>query len=415
MSPYATLGWPMPDVPVALNRATDPTVIGPSAQTVPCTMRELLLYFLRLGTFGFGGPIALAGYMQRDLVEHRRWISKQDYLEGLALAQLAPGPLAAQLAIYLGWVRARVLGATLVSLAFIAPSFAMVLAISALYVAYGGLSWMQGMFYGIGAAVIAIIARSAVKLVKLTLGRDRLLWLIFLVSAVVTGWTEQEILWIFLAGGIATLLVRTPPGWLRIGGAASLLAPPLFSGLAGPATLPVLWKIFWFFTTAGAVVFGSGLAIVPFLHGGVVVDFHWLDERQFLDAVAVAMITPGPVVITVAFIGYLVAGLPGATLAAVGVFLPCYLFVIIPAPYYRRWARIPQIKSFVDGVTAAATGAIAGAAYVLGRRAIVDVPTVVIFAVTLLVLTRLRKVPEPLVIVAAGAAGLALRTLRATV
>jgi len=386
-------------------------------ETVHCTMREFLLYFLRLGTFGFGGPIALAGYMQRDLVERRRWISKQDYLEGLALAQLAPGPLAAQLAIYLGWVRARVLGATLVSLAFIAPSFVMVLAISALYVAYGGLSWMQGMFYGIGAAVIAIIARSAAKLTRLTLERDRLLWSIFLVSAIVTGWTEQEILWIFLAAGFAVMLVRTPPTWLRAsGGTAMAFVPPwLFAGLGGPASLPVLWKILWFFAGAGAVVFGSGLAIVPFLHGGVVADFHWLDERQFLDAVAVAMITPGPVVITVGFIGYIVAGFSGAVLAAIGVFLPCYLFVIIPAPYYRRWARIPQIKSFVDGVTAAATGAIAGAAYVLGRRAIVDVPTVVIFAVTLLVLTRLRKVPEPLVIVAAGAAGLALRTLRATV
>jgi len=173
--------------------------------------------------------------------------------------------------------------------------------------------------------------------------------------------------------------------------------------------VPVLWKILWFFTGAGAVVFGSGLAIVPFLHGGVVVDFHWLDERQFLDAVAVAMITPGPVVITVGFIGYLVAGLSGAVLAALGVFLPCYLFVIIPAPYYRRWARIPQIKSFVDGVTAAATGAIAGAAYVLGRRALIDLPTLAIFVVTMFALIKLRKVPEPVVILAAGAAGLLLR------
>ena len=396
------------------DRATDTAAIQPESGTVPCTMREFLLYFLRLGTFGFGGPIALAGYMQRDLVERRRWISKQDYLEGLALAQLAPGPLAAQLAIYLGWVRARVLGASLVSLAFVAPSFVMVIAISALYVAYGGLSWMQGMFYGIGAAVIAIIARSATKLVKMTLERDRLLWAIFLVSAIVTGWTEQEILWIFLAGGLAAMLVRTPPAWLRLGGSGTaMIALPhwLLAGLDGAASLPVLWKILVFFTFAGAVVFGSGLAIVPFLHGGVVGDFHWLDERQFLDAVAVAMITPGPVVITVAFIGYLVAGFTGAVIAAIGVFLPCYLFVIIPAPYYRRWARIPQIKSFVDGVTAAATGAIAGATYVLGRRALIDIPTVAVFAVTLLALVKLRKVPEPLVIVASGVAGLLLRSM----
>ena len=381
---------------------------APAQETEPCTMRQLLLYFLSLGTFGFGGPIALAGYMQRDLVERRRWISKQDYLEGLALAQLAPGPLAAQLAIYLGWVRARVLGATLVACAFVAPSLLMVLAVSALYVAYGGLPWMQGLFYGIGAAVIAIIARSAVKLVKMTLARDWLLWEIFAVSALVTAWTESEIVWVFLLSGVVSMLVRTP-FWRGTSALSIFPAHWLLAGLDGPATIPVLLKILWFFTGAGAVVFGSGLAIVPFLHGGVVNDFHWLDERQFLDAVAVAMITPGPVVITVGFIGYLVAGLAGALVAALGVFLPCYLFVIIPAPYYRRWARIPQIKSFVDGVTAAATGAIAGAAYVLGRRAVVDVATAAIFVATLVVLTKVRKIPEPLVILAAGAAGLAVR------
>jgi len=381
---------------------------APAQETAPCTMRQLLLYFLSLGTFGFGGPIALAGYMQRDLVERRRWISKQDYLEGLALAQLAPGPLAAQLAIYLGWVRARVLGATLVACAFVAPSLLMVLAVSALYVAYGGLPWMQGLFYGIGAAVIAIIARSAVKLVKMTLARDWLLWEIFAVSALVTAWTESEIVWVFLLSGVVSMLVRTP-FWRGTSALSIFPAHWLLAGLDGPATIPVLLKILWFFTGAGAVVFGSGLAIVPFLHGGVVNDFHWLDERQFLDAVAVAMITPGPVVITVGFIGYLVAGLAGALVAALGVFLPCYLFVIIPAPYYRRWARIPQIKSFVDGVTAAATGAIAGAAYVLGRRAVVDVATAAIFVATLVVLTKVRKIPEPLVILAAGAAGLAVR------
>jgi chromate transporter len=399
-------------VPTAPENAL-PAAPGAAAPAVlPCSMRELLLYFLRLGTFGFGGPIALAGYMQRDLVERRRWISRQDYVEGLALAQLAPGPLAAQLAIYLGWVRARIAGATLVSLAFIAPSLLMVLAISALYVNYGGLPWMQGAFYGIGAAVIAIIARSAVKLVRLTLERDRLLWTVFAVSAAVTGYTEKEILWIFLAGGVLVMLVRTP---FKAGAPGAMLAALphwVLGGLGGPAGAPLIWKLFWFFAEAGAVVFGSGLAIVPFLHGGVVNDLRWLDERQFLDAVAVAMITPGPVVITVAFIGYLVAGLTGALVAAIGVFLPCYLFVIIPAPYYRRWAKVAQIKSFVDGVTAAATGAIAGATWVLGRRAIVDAPTALIFLLTLLALWKLRRVPEPAVIVAAGAAGLLFHSVR---
>jgi chromate transporter len=387
--------------------------VGPDTEVVASSLRDFLLYFLRLGTLGFGGPIALAGYMQRDLVEKRRWVSKRDYVQGLALAQLAPGPLAAQLAIYLGWVKGRVRGATLVAAAFIVPSFVMVLGLSAVYVRYGGLPWMQSAFYGIGAAVIAIIARSALKLVKMTLGKDRLLWALFAASAVATAWTESEIIWLFLGSGVLSLLVRA----LRSRGVpvASLLPPGPLVAIAVAATTgaavtwPLLVKIALYFAEAGSFVFGSGLAIVPFLHGGVVNQYHWITERQFLDAVAVAMITPGPVVITVAFIGYLVAGPLGATAASVGVFLPCYLFVIIPAPYFRRFADNPRVRAFVDGVTAAATGAIAGAAFVLGRRALIDLTTVGIALATWLIFSRFKKIPEPLVILAAGLAGLVLR------
>jgi chromate transporter len=397
---------PSPDLAVAAARARTEGV-------EPSTLGDLLRYFLRLGSLGFGGPIALVGYMQRDLVEKRRWISTQDYKEGLALAQLAPGPLAAQLAIYLGWVRAGTVGATLVSLAFILPSFLMVLVLSALYLRFGGLTWMQGAFYGIGAAVIAIIARSAWKLVRMTLARDRLLWGLFAVSAGVTAWTESEVVWVFLLCGLAALLVKAPPRGSAVA-AAVVPWPWLVTGLAGVASSDMLWRIGWYFAEAGAFVFGSGLAIVPFLHGGVVHDFHWLSERQFLDAVAVAMITPGPVVITVAFIGYLVAGPLGATVAAIGVFLPCYLFVIIPATYFRRSVNNPRVKAFVDGVTAAATGAIAGAAFVLGRRAVVDVPTALICLVTVVLLGKVKGIPEPLVIVVAGVVGFVLKTVMGT-
>lgn len=369
------------------------------------TLGALLAYFLRLGAFGFGGPIALAGYMQRDLVERRRWVSERDYVEGLALAQLAPGPLAAQLAIYLGWVRAGVLGATLVAIAFVLPSLLMVLALAAVYVRFGGLGWMQAVFYGIGAAVIAIIARSAWKLVRMTLGRDPLLWAVFAVAVVTTAVTESEIVWLFVAGGVLVLVLRRAPA----AAAAAVLPGWLTVGLHGAAPAATLATLAWYFAYAGAFVFGSGLAIVPFLYGSVVQQFHWLTERQFLDAVAVAMITPGPVVITTAFIGYLVAGLAGGLVAAFGVFFPCYMFVILPAPYYRRFAGNPGLRAFVDGVTAAATGGIAGAGVVLGRRAIVDLPTAAIALGTLGVLVYARRVPEPLVIVAAGALGLLLR------
>jgi len=372
-------------------------------------LRELLRYFLTLGTFGFGGPIALAGYMQRDLVERRRWITKKDYVDGLALAQLAPGPLAAQLAIYLGWSKGGIAGATGVAAAFILPSFLMVMVLSALYVRFGGLPWMQSAFYGVGAAVIAIIGRSALKLVKMSLGKDRLLWVLFLASALTTAWTESEIIWLFLASGVVVLLVRAWPGRTRPLVAAvppGALLAAIGVGAGAVASWPLLGRIALYFAEAGAFVFGSGLAIVPFLHGGVVNQFHWLNERQFLDAVAVAMITPGPVVITVAFIGYLVAGPLGGCFAALGVFLPCYLFVILPAPYFRRFADNQKVRAFVDGVTAAATGAIAGAAIVLGRRALVDWKTIAIAVLTWLVFTRFKKIPEPLVIAAAGVVGL---------
>jgi chromate transporter len=368
---------------------------------------SFLLYFLRLGALGFGGPIALAGAKQRDLVEDREWITREDYLEGLALAQIAPGPLAAQLAIYLGWTRFGVLGATLVAFAFTIPSFLMVLALSALYLQYGGLSWMQGAFYGIGAAVIGIITRSAWKLVRSTLRADWLLWAISSISAIVTAWTESELPWLFLLAGVVAVFAR---GVAPKGMAATTAVVPVWwiTGLHGPPVPGTLSRIFWYFAEAGAFVFGSGLAIVPFLHGGVVNQFAWLTERQFLDAVAVAMITPRPVVITVAFIGYLVAGPAGASVAALAVFLPCYLFVILPAPYFRKYANNPTIKAFVDGVTAAAIGAIAGAAFVLGKRAIIDIPTLLLGIAAYTVLWKARRIPEPLIILAAGLIGFVL-------
>jgi chromate transporter len=309
--------------------------------------------------------------------------------------------------MYLGWVRYGRLGATLVAAAFILPSLVMVVVLSALYLRYGGLPWMQAAFYGVGAAVIAIVARSAWKLAKTTVGKDRLLLAICIASALVTAWTETEYLPLFIGSGVLALAAERVRARESVASIAAPL-PWLFAGLHGPGQGELL-RLAWYFTEAGAFVFGSGLAIVPFLHGGVVDRFHWLDERQFLDAVAVAMITPGPVVITVAFIGFLVAGAVGGLIAAAGVFLPPYLVVVSLAPSVRKWAGNPRVRAFVGGVTAAAAGAIGGAAFVLGRRAIIDVPTVLIALVTFAILTRTKKIPEPVLILAAAAVGLALR------
>jgi chromate transporter len=377
------------------------------------TLWQMIQYMLKLGTLGFGGPVALVGYMNRDLVEARRWITEADYKEGLTLAQLMPGPLAAQLAIYLGYVHYGIAGATLVGIAFVLPSFIMVVALGAAYVAYGGLTWMQAVFYGVGAAVIGIIALSAYKLTIKSIGKDKLLWAIYIVAAAVTIVTESEWVWVFLIAGVLVWLVRAPPRWLARGGSAPMIALlPTANLLTAACALgattdwSLLTKIGLFFAEAGAFVFGSGLAIVPFLYGGVVNEYHWLTERQFVDAVAVAMITPGPVVITVGFIGYLVAGFAGATVAALATFLPCYLFTIIPAPYFRKHGRKPAVVAFVDGCTAAAIGTITGAVVVLGKRSITDLPTALIMAVTLLLLWRLKKLPEPAIVALAALTGL---------
>lgn len=383
------------------------SVLQETTETRPA-LRALLLYFVRLGALGFGGPIALVGYMQRDLVEERKWVSKEDYFEGLAFSQLCPGPLAAQLAKYIGWLHSGTLGATLTGAAFVLPSFLMVLGLASLYVHFGQLAWIQGMFYGIGAAVSSIIVRSAWKLIQRTLAKDYLLWVLFAVLAVTTVWTQSEIVWLFVLCGFVSLFVKAPPKLRARPAEAAVVGPGLVTGLLGAASAGTVASVFFFFLKAGAFVFGSGLAIVPFLYGGVVGKFHWLTERQFLDAVAVAMITPGPIVITSGFIGYLVAGPLGACAAAVAVFLPPYLLVIFVAPYYRRFAQNRQVKAFVQGVTAAAVGAIAGAAAILSRRALVDLPTVLIALITFVALVWLKKIPEPILIVAAGVAGIAL-------
>lgn len=373
---------------------------------------QLMRYFLSLGTWGFGGPVALVGYMYRDLVERRAWFSEADYKEGMALSQLMPGPLAAQLAIYLGFVHHRVLGATVVGVAFVLPSFFMVLAIGAVYVAYGGIGWMQAVFYGVGAAVIGIIALSAYKLTTKNIGKDKLLWAIYLLSGTLTVITQSEIVWVFLGAGVLVWLLRAPPKFMssRLHGAAVPLVAWL--GLSG-LDWSLLAQIAGFFTYAGSFVFGSGLAIVPFLYGGVVQEYGWLNDRQFVDAVAVAMITPGPVVITTGFIGYLVSGFWGAVVAAVATFVPCYFLTILPAPYFKKYGKRPGIVAFVDGVTAAAIGAIAGAVIVLGMRSITDWITALIAVVTVAILWRFKKLPEPIIVLAAALIGLLVHPLLA--
>lgn len=378
------------------------------------SLYQIVLYFFKLGCTGFGGPVALIGYMHRDLVAQREWITEADYKEGLALAQLAPGPLAAQLGIYLGYVHYGILGATLCGLAFVIPSFIMVVLLGMAYVQYNGLAWMQAVFYGVGAAVIGIISMSSYKLTTKTISnfsinaikQHGLLWTFFGIALFWTIVTQNEEILLFLAAGLVYMFYKSPPKRPFIS------SPAFWVASIGTATSAADWntlgKLGWFFTKAGAFVFGSGLAIVPFLHAGVVNEFHWLSEKQFLDAVAVAMITPGPVVITVGFIGYLVGGFPGACVAALATFLPCYLLTILPAPYFRKIAQNTAIKAFVEGITAAVVGALVGAVVIIASRSIVDVSTAAIAIASVLILIYFKKIQEPLLILLAAFAGILL-------
>lgn len=381
------------------------------------SLLDITIYYLKLGSSGFGGPVALVGYMHRDLVEHRCWLTEQEYKEGLALAQLAPGPLAAQLGIYVGFVHYGFIGATLTGLAFVLPSFFMVVLLGMAYQLYGGLPWMQAVFYGVGAAVIGIIAVSAYKLTIKSISKFEpaaikekwALWLLYIIGIAVTIVTEREEVLLFLACGSFYMLIKAPPKWIRK--PAVLPAGIFISTGFFEYESDTLRQIGWFFAKAGAFVFGSGLAIVPFLHNGVVAEFGWLNEHQFVDAVAVAMITPGPVVITVGFIGYLVAGFPGACIAALATFLPCYLFTVALAPSFKKIAKDLSVKAFVEGITAVVIGALVGSVVIIGLRSIVDLPTAIIAIAAAMALIYTKKLQEPYIIGIAAITGILLEIL----
>lgn len=376
----------------------------------PRSLRGLILYFLRLGSFGFGGPIALAGYMRRDLVEERRWYNEAEYQQGLAIAQTMPGPLAAQLAMWLGYLERGALGALLVALPFVVPPMVIVTAVAAVYAHYQGLSQVQSIFFGVGPAVMAIIAIAAYKLARSTNQRDPVLWSIAAIVCAVTAISGAEIVWLFLGAGAFAALYYGG-GLPRLGRLGAVAPFPLASvkGFTWVASVGVLGTMAGFFAKASAFTFGSGLAVVPFLHQGLVDNHHWLTERQFTDAVAMGLISPGPVVIMGTFAGYLVAGVVGSLIATGALFAPTYLFVVVPGRLFRRFERHPRVQGFVKGATAAAAGAIAGAAIVIGRQTIHGwlAPIIGIVALGLL-LQRRMKVPEPALVVAAAAAGLAL-------
>jgi chromate transporter len=395
-----------------VSQPSDPSPSGgePQARTDGRTLRGLMRYFLKLGSSGFGGPIALVGYMQRDLVEDRRWFSEREFQQALAVGQTMPGPLAAQAAMWLGYLHAGARGAFAVAVPFVLPPFLIVTVVAVVYAEYQGLGAVQAVFRGVGPAVLAIIAIASYKLARSTNKRDPVLWVIAAILCAATAISGAEIVWLFLlAGGFGAIYYGG--GLPRLRGAASI-APfgPLAAvdGFAWTGTGASLGSMALFFAKAGAFTFGSGLAIVPFLHEGLVNQHHWLSEQQFVDAVAMGLISPGPVVIMATFAGYLVYGIAGAIVATVAVFVPVYLFVVVPGGLIRRHEQHPRLQGFIKGATAAAAGAIAGAAIVIGEQVIQDGWSVAIAIAALAILLQRRvKVTEPALVALAALVGLA--------
>jgi chromate transporter len=377
------------------------------AARAPHAIRDLTLYFLRLGALGFGGPVALVGQMERDLVDGRKWLSKTEMRDAIAVCQSLPGPLAIQVGIYISYLRGGFWGAWAGGWAFILPNFLIVAALGALYVELGGLSWMAAIFYGVSPAVIALILHSCWRLAKLGM-EDRLQWAIAAAAFAITVALEAEVALLFIGAGVAgvlyygTLFRRAAPAGIAIAASAAPTFPAVLPTAGGVS----LWKLLAFFLKAGSLTFGSGLVIVPFLEKGLVQESGWIDGRQFLVAVAIGMLSPGPVVITATFVGYLIAGFWGSLVSTVGIFLPSFLLVLIVAPVLIRHRANPNVQGFVKGAYAAAIGTILGASILLGKIAIGDWLTALIGLASLGALFATKKLSTPLLVAATAAIGL---------
>ena len=365
---------------------------------------EIVKYFLYLGATGFGGPVALVGQMEKDLVQQRGWLTAAEMREAIAIAQTLPGPLAIQVGILISHMRGGFWGAWAGGWAFILPNFLMVVALGAAYVYFGGLSWMTAIFYGVSPAVIALILHSCWRLAKLGM-EDRAQWAIAAAALVITLLSESEVAILFIGAGIVGVLIYGD--WFRRPPAAMFaVAPIAIVGAPQVASTTLLGKLFLFFIKAGSLTFGSGLVIVPFLEKGLVQETAWLNPREFLVAVAIGMLSPGPVVITATFVGYLVAGFWGATVSTIGIFLPSFLLILIVAPIIKRYRANANVQGFIKGAYAAAIGTILGASVLLAKVAVGDWLTALIFAGSLAALFRFKKLSNPALVAAVAVIGL---------
>ncbi len=382
--------------------------MSPSDERAAPTLGQFVLYFLRLGALGFGGPVALANSMRRDLVETRDWLTAEEYENGLALAAACPGPLAYQLGVFCGYVRFGVVGGLAVAIAFGLAPFLIVTLTAWLYVRFAGNWQLRALFYGVAPVVVALILKACWNLGRRTLRQDRLAWIFAVVACAITVIVQRELALMFvMAGLIGAFVFRRPK--VSATAAASLadsrlramaLLPVAASGFSGTTA-----KLFLFFFKTGLLVFGSGLVIVPFLKTQVVDQYHWLGNREFLDSVAIGMISPGPVVITATFVGYLLDGFVGALAATIGIFSPPVLFTVLATPILLRYYNHPRLAGFIRAVGVTVVGVLVGTTYLVGKEAIGDWLTVTVGIISLVVIVVWKKLPEPFVVLAGGVIG----------
>jgi len=382
----------------------------------PPSILDLVRYFVMLGATGFGGPVALANYMRRDLVEKRGWIDEASYDRGLAIATACPGPMAYQLGVYCGYITHGVPGALAVAVAFALPPFAIVVAIAALYERFAGAGITRGLFYGIGPVVVALILRASWNLGQKTLKRDYAAWAVAIVACAVTIALKEELVWLFLAAGVLGIFAFAPRAKPAPAAPVEPAAPrmnavglPALLGVIAPSAAGLAPALFWFFFKTGFLVFGSGLVVVSFVKTYVVDQYHWLDNRTFVDAVAIGMISPGPVVITATFVGYAVDGFAGALAATLGIFLPSIILTVVATPLLLRYGGHPRVAGFVRGVTVAVVGVLAGTTYLIGRPIIVDGFTAALLLVVLVAPRFAKRIPDQAYVAMGAVLGVALR------
>ena len=370
------------------------------------------MYFLRLGVVAFGGPAAHIAMMREDLVRRRRWVTDDEFLDLLGITNLIPGPNSTEMAIHLGYTRAGAWGLVLGGVCFIVPAMAIVLLLAWAYVRWGSLPVATSLLYGVKPVIIAIVVQAMWGLAR-TAVRGPLLAAAFVAAAALALAGVHELVVLFGAGALAALLAarsRAAAGVITLLVSATPLRALAAAAVAGSGV--ALGTMTLIFLKIGAVLYGSGYVLLAFLRRDFVERLGWLTDRQLLDAVAVGQVTPGPVFTTATFIGFVLAGVPGAVLATVAIFLPSFVLVAVSRPWLPRLRGARRAAAFLDGVNVAALGLMAAVAWQLGRAAIVDVLTLVLAlgSAALLVTTRVNSV---WLIAAGGALGIAWRALHA--